>query len=287
MNLILDSHSIGWTCAHALSQGMSYKGGRTEVIFGYMKQIFAIFDNFDGDQAAFCWDYPPYKRKDIFPGYKLKKPMSEEEQKNLFIVTDQFKELKEYILPQLGFVNIFEVEGYESDDIIAKLVIDRSTPDETIVISGDEDLFQLLDYCSVYSITKKQTTTKKIFEMHYRLQPKDWVLVKAIGGCGSDKVPGVAPGIGSKTAISYLLDELKKTGKKYNDIKNDKENPEGNFERNLKLVKLPFKNTPAPRLRKNNLSMESFKYICKEYGLDSFLERDMLRRWENIVERFK
>lgn len=283
MNLILDSHSIGWTCAHALSHGMSYRGGRTEVIFGYIKQIFAIFDNFDGNQAAFCWDFPPYKRKELFAGYKLKPEMSEEEKKNKRIVTDQFKEIKDFVLPELGFSNIFEVAGYESDDIIARIVLGKTNPEETVVVSGDEDLFQLLDYCSVYSITKKQTMTKKIFEMHYKITPEDWVMVKALGGCSSDKVPGVASGIGEKTAISYILNTLKVNGKKYNDIKNNI----NKLDFNLKLVKLPFENTPTPKLRKNNLSMESFKAVCKEYGFDSFLEREFMRRWENIVERFK
>ncbi|MFH1547636.1 MAG: hypothetical protein ABIC57_04060, partial [bacterium] len=78
------------------------------------------------------------------------------------------------------------------------------------------DLFQLLDYCTLYNISTKTLTTKEEFERNYSISSRKWHLVKTIAGCSSDNVSG-AKGVGEKTAIKYLNNELK-AGVKFNTI---------------------------------------------------------------------
>ena len=84
MLVIVDSNYIGYVSAFALSQGMSYRGSNTEVIFGFLRQIISIAIKFQPDQIAFCWDSRNSKRKEILPEYKenRKKDRTEEEKES-------------------------------------------------------------------------------------------------------------------------------------------------------------------------------------------------------------
>ncbi len=277
MLVVIDSNYIAYVSAFALSQGMVYRGGRTEVIFGFLKQIISIATKFQPDQIAFCWDSRNSKRKEILPEYKenRKKNRTEEEKESLIPVYAQFEDIRTVVLPSLGFSNIFLVDGYESDDTMASIVSGRN-PEETIVITSDNDLLQLLDNCSLYSVTKKQSTNKEIFQREYGIEPKDWVMVKAIAGCSTDNIPGVV-GVGEKTAIAYLKGTCK--GKRRFDIEQSSEI----IQRNIPLVKLPFQGCPSPKLRSNCLSLEKFKHVCKEYGMESLLSPRQISDWSSIV----
>jgi DNA polymerase-1 len=279
--IVVDSNYVCWTSAFAASKGLSYVGTRTEVIYLFLKQLFSIFENFEPAQAIFCWDSRASKRKEIYPEYKAnrRKDISEEDKEALNLVYEQFTELKSYILPAMGFSNVFEVAGYESDDLIASTVINQTNPEKPIVISSDSDLYQLLDHCSIYAITKAQTMSKEIFTRQYGITPQQWVMVKAIAGCGTDNVKGIG-GIGEKKAIGYLTGKLNH-GKMFLKIENSMDI----VDRNLRLVGLPFAGTPVPKMHKNSLTIAKLQEICKTYGMASLVEKKNLLRWEKIISR--
>ena len=280
--IIFDSNYVCWVCSFALSEGMLYRGGRTEIIYGFFRQMISVLENFSPTQVVFTWDSKISKRREIYPEYKAnrRKELTEEAAMSRKLIYLQFEEIKNNAIRELGFSNCFEVEGYEADDIIAKLVQNYPNEQEpTIVISSDEDLYQLLDFCSIYAITKKQTTDKEIFKRHYGIEPAKWSEVKAIAGCGTDNIKGVS-GIGEKTAAKYLLGQMK-PGKKYKKILDSKQL----IKENLRLVKLPFENTPTPKVKQNHLDISKFVSVCKEYGFESFLDKKTLSRWEAIISR--
>jgi 5'-3' exonuclease len=213
---------------------------------------------------------------EIFPEYKKKrKTLTQEEEQSRVIKTVQFNQIYDDVLPSLGFRNIYRIRGYESDDLIACIVKGRN-PKETIVVSSDHDLFQLLDNCSLYAPTKKQSTDKNIFMREHGIEPSLWHQVKAIAGCNTDEVPGI-PSVGEKSAVKYLKGQLK--GIKLKDIEAKPEI----IKRNLPLVTLPFAGCPVPRLVKNELTIDGFKEVCEKYGMGSLLERDAIRIWERLI----
>ena len=91
----------------------------------------------------------------MYDWYKIKrqKDITEEEEEAKKIAFKQFDILQNEILPQMGFANIITSRGYESDDTIAKTVIDHIG--NFVVITADEDLFQLLNINTLMLIINK------------------------------------------------------------------------------------------------------------------------------------
>ena len=279
--LIIDSNYICYVHRFALSAGLSYKGGRTEIIYGFLKSMLDMAERFETRSFAFAWDSRYSKRREIYPEYKMQRKegreeMSEEDQEQEQIAFAQFNQLRKEVLPAIGFNNVFRKKGYESDDIIASIVYNECGKRKCIVVSGDEDMFQLLDNCSIYNIRKHETMTGKMFRRIYKITPPQWINVKQLGGCSSDNVKGI-PGIGQGRALSFVRGELK--GKYLDIIRDDKYKT---FLRNYPLVKLPFDGTGKFHIEKDSFLRSDFKAVCREYGLKSFLKEDNLNRWERI-----
>jgi DNA polymerase-1 len=280
--LIIDSNYVCHVYKHALSRGLEYHGNATEIIFGFVKETINQALLQDADNIIFCWDSRENLRTKIRPEYKANrkhKELTEEEKELQSSAYNQFDVLRKEVLPALGFTNIFFQEGYESDDLIASIVL--NIRDDYTVISSDEDLYQLLNYCRIYSLGKKQTMTCKMFDRLYEITPTDWINVKAIAGCGTDNVKG-AVGVGPKGVIEYLKGNLK-IGKKYWQIKNFFD--EDWYKENLRLVKLPFEGTMIPKIQRNKCSLQKYKNVCDWYGFNSLLSDEYLRKWNKIIVR--
>jgi DNA polymerase-1 len=93
------------------------------------------------------------------------------------------------------------VPGYEADDIIATVAIDRAGHgDQVTVVSSDKDLKQLIrQNIQTLDTMKKNRTTYTSFVDEMRFEPKYLLDYLALIGDASDNIPGVA-GIGPKTA---------------------------------------------------------------------------------------
>jgi len=109
-------------------------------------------------------------------------------------------------------VPIFEKQGFEADDVIGTIAnlktVDR--PDiETIIVTGDQDCLQLVDYnTKVLSPHKGFSETilygeAEVKEKFGGLVPKQLIDYKGLRGDTSDNIPGVK-GIGEKGAIDLL-----------------------------------------------------------------------------------
>jgi len=157
------------------------------------------------------------------------------------IIFFQLKVIQEEILPKGGSENVFCVEGYEADDIMA--VVCRRLGGEIFLVSSDKDLFQLLnDRVSIFEIRKKRIYTEKDFLREWKIPPSLWAEVLAIAGCGSDNIRGIF-GIGKKFAVKYLRGELGE--KKCSLIRQGL----SVIDRNRKLVTLPFERFPVDSVK--------------------------------------
>lgn len=274
MNIIIDCNYIAYTCRFALSEGLTYRGNRTEIIFGFLKEILSLSEHFNSDDFFFCWDSRESERKKLYPSYKANRRPDDrpQEEKELdAIAYKQFDEIRTKVLPDLGFKNIYMLEGYESDDLMA--ILSKQLPGPNIVVSNDKDMYQILSYCSLYSVSKKQLTTKIEFERTFKIKPEEWSEVKALAGCSGDNVEGI-PGVGEKTAIKYLKGELNK-GKVFTKIEESKTIRD----RNRVLVSLPFKDMPLPVYKKNRLLARTFLGVFSTYGLLSMSQGILWSKW--------
>jgi len=273
--IIFDSNYVAYVSKFSLSQGLSYRGTNTEIIFGFLKQVLTLAEQFKDSDIVFCWDSKESLRKKIYPEYKAnrKENLTEEQKEENQIAYAQFNILRKTILPELGFSNNFMEEGYESDDLIASLVLART--DKPIVISSDKDLYQLLDHCNIYNITKREIYNKELFTREYGIRPFRWITVKSIAGCNTDNVKGVEK-VGEKTAIKYLKGEMKPSAKTYDSIINF------DISINKKLIELPFTGCPNinERIFPNDLKRKKFISIFDKFGLQSFINN--IDKWEKI-----
>lgn len=281
--MVMDSNHICYVHKFALSQGLTFRGGRTEIIYGFLKTILDVAEHFETKDFAFAWDSKVSKRRELYPEYKMhrvdaKAELSEEDQEQDRIAYKQFDQLRKEVLPAMGFQNVFRKKGYESDDIMASIVYNENANRKCTIVSGDEDMFQCLGSCSIYNIRKHETMTKKMFQKIYKITPAQWINVKQLGGCTSDNVKGI-PGIGEGRAIAFVRGELK--GAYLDKIHADNNKT---FLRNLPLVRLPFEGTGRFNIENDTFKLADFKSVCKEYGLKSFLKNDNLTKWEKILD---
>jgi 5'-3' exonuclease len=272
----------------ALAYGMpalSFNGDNTHIIYGFLRQILTLAEKFKTNQFVFCWDSRQSYRKAIDPGYK-KRVLDPTKEQLIADAQRQFALLYNDVLPMMGFKNVFLVSGYEADDLMAWICYRK--PDDYVVVSADEDMWQLLHddrFCPIriYDFKKEKIINEIDFTTKYGLKPIQWTFVKAMAGCSSDTVKGI-PGIGEDTAIKYLNGVLK-DGKAKEKI----DCPEGQreFRRCLDLVALPFSGDrpiQIPEIEDDVLYSLDFMDAFKKYGCDSFVSGQSFEPWRKVFQ---
>jgi 5'-3' exonuclease len=114
----------------------------------------------------------------------------------------------EEVLEALG-VPVFGVEGYEADDVIGTLA--TSSPRPVDVVTGDRDLFQLVDddrgvrvlYVAARGVGNHDVVDEGWVEAKYGIPGRAYADFATLRGDPSDGLPGV-PGVGDKTAASLI-----------------------------------------------------------------------------------
>ena len=124
---------------------------------------------------------------------------------------DLLKEQWPHLMPlaeAFGFTNV-KVEGYEADDVIASLARQaREQEIPVMVVSGDRDVYQLVEDGVRVMTTSRGITDTKIYDREgvverYGVPPELVTDLIGLKGDTSDNIPGV-PGIGDKTAAQLL-----------------------------------------------------------------------------------
>lgn len=245
------------------------------VTFGFLKQIKTLIDEFSTNKIAFCFDSKCNKRVEIDPTYKQSRrnkyeTASEEERLDYANYKTEVRDIRTNTLPSIGFENIFVQRGYEADDIVASITRNLPVGDSAIIVSTDRDLYQLLQHrVTIWNLNKKQIYTKKdLAREYFKLEPPQWVGVKAIAGCSTDGISGIK-GVGDITAAKFLREEIKESSKLYQAIIS-KEGQEI-WQRNLKLVTLPYPGTKKFTLIEDNVTQENWKRFAKENNMPYLL----------------
>lgn len=281
MLLIIDSPALCHRAKFAMQKvELSFEEMKTEIIFNFLNQILSLAKRFETNQFAFCWDSRKSFRRDLYPDYKRKRreDKTQEEIDFTSLAYEQFHRLRREVLPALGFKNNFIQTGLEADDIIASIVfLNTLHKQKPIVVSRDNDLYQLLLYCDVFDFQTLKMMTDNLFIKEHKILSSLWNLVKATSGCSSDNVAGIE-GVGEKTAIKYITHTLPSHYKSFKAIKSE----EGQkiIERNRTLVYLPFEGTKKFPIQKDKLYSKDFYDTFEKLGFESFLTQKNFREWE-------
>lgn len=272
--LILDCQYLCYRAFHALGSNLESGGEPTATIFGFLKDVTTLLNEFSTDRIVFTWDRGSGKRREIYPEYKMNRDrarseMDADEAQRRKDFLRQVQKLREMYIPQLGYRNSFWQDGYEADDVIASIVT-RSLheDDQAIIVSSDQDLWQLItENVSCYNPHKKVLMDRDLFKGSHDIEPSLWAGVKAIAGCTSDNVPGVR-GVGEVTAVKWFQSKLKHESAAYKKISDNLDV----YNRNIKLVRLPFEGVDQFEIGPDDTSIQRWRDLADKLNMRSIRE---------------
>lgn len=259
---------------------LSSENEGTGVIFGFLMQVLAYAKEHQTNDIIFCWDSVNSKRKEVHPEYKANRTSEDLSDADKAAKADGYKQfdiLRKEVLPLMGFKNIYYQDKYEADDLIATTVMYHEK--DFVIITSDQDMYQLLDFASVWNPSKKEMYSYEDFYEEWNLVPEEWIKIKTLAGCSSDNVIGIK-GVGEKTVAKFLKNELKPHLKSYQKIMVEMDEVK---ERNKILVELPFPGSHVFKIQPDELNFNNFvQKICYRYSFDSFLNDKYYIKWENF-----
>ncbi|MEV8503706.1 5'-3' exonuclease [Actinoplanes sp. NPDC051475] len=151
-------------------------------------------------------DWRPAWRVALVPSYKKHRVAHGDVEEVPAALEKQIPVLLQ-VLEAVG-IPAFGVKGYEADDVLGTLAATQPGPVE--VVSGDRDLFQLVDdargtrllYCG-RGVAKLEDSDDALVQAKYGVPARWYADFAAMRGDPSDGLPGV-PGVGEKTAARLI-----------------------------------------------------------------------------------
>jgi 5'-3' exonuclease len=179
------------------------KGIPTNGIHGFVKHLMTAVSSFKPSHLAVCWDMGSKTfRSELYDNYKANRS---EPPVELLPQFDLVKDLTSaFDIPNIGKI------GFEADDCIGTLAKQAKDLADVSILTGDQDILQLLDDNISVILMKKGfgnylVHTPLTFMEEKGINPRQMVDLKALMGDSSDNYPGVK-GIGEKTALKLLLE---------------------------------------------------------------------------------
>lgn len=266
--LIIDGKYLVYRTQYSKQMShLSHNGTKTGLYYGFFNTLKSLVNKFYPMNVVIAWDGVGSVRRDEFSGYKVRNKdyLNDQQRSQIEMIDNEYPYLVA-VCSSMGLAG-YVMDGYEADDLIA-LFTKKFTEVNKIIISKDEDLFQLIDKTtSMYDPDRKIKKDLRWFRKTYDIEPEQWKLVKAYGGCKSDTVPGIK-GVGEKTAIKII----KKDPKAINKLANADLEEVKLWQRLTSLphpdlldVNIPYKTT--------HLDMDQFIDMCQKLNFRSFMER--------------
>ena len=200
--ILIDGSSLMHRAFYALPILTSSKGEYTNAIYGFAMMLCKLIENTCPTAMAVAFDKSRITfRSEVYEGYKAHRSATPPE------LIEQFCSVQE-LIASLG-IPVLEEAGYEADDIIGTLATRAEASGyETIIVTGDRDVLQLLSPTTHVMFTRKGVTEidwydEAVFEEKYGLKPQQMIDMKGLMGDSSDNIPGVH-GVGEKTALKLL-----------------------------------------------------------------------------------
>jgi DNA polymerase I len=206
--ILIDGNAILHRAFHALPPLTNSDGIIVNAVYGFFSMFLKILEDQKPNFIVVCFDKKtPTFRKGLYAGYQAHRPKMSDD------LVPQIKFVHEIL--NKARVEIFEIDGYEADDLIGTIsvqAIEGKFNDgiEVFIVSGDRDLLQLVNHhvkmiAPITGLTNMLVFDEAAVLLKYGIKPSQIVDYKALVGDASDNYPGVA-GVGPKTA-SVLLKE--------------------------------------------------------------------------------
>lgn len=201
--MVLDGNSLTHRAYHAINSLTTSQGVATNAVYGFTTMLFKLIEDEKPEYLAVAFDKGKVTfRHAEFADYKSQRAATPDD------LRPQFPLIKQIL--QAMNIPVYELENYEADDLIGTLAhLAEEQGLETVIVSGDRDILQLVGPATKALITRKGISNldiydlQKIADKYGGLSPQQLIDVKSLEGDNSDNIPGV-PSVGPKTAVKLI-----------------------------------------------------------------------------------
>jgi DNA polymerase-1 len=202
--LVLDGNSLTYRAFFALPTDMATASGQvTNAVFGFTSMLINLVKDHKPDGVIVAFDRPePTYRHEANAEYKANREAAPD-------ILRQQMGLVRQVLDALR-IRTIELAGFEADDLIATLAEQtKARGDETIIVTGDRDTYQLVcDPLVKVLYNKRGVSEYALYDEagiaeRTGVTPALYPQYAALRGDPSDNLPGI-PGVGEKTAAKLI-----------------------------------------------------------------------------------
>jgi len=203
--VLFDGNALVHRAFHALPPlTVSKTGEVVSAVYGFALILLKTISELKPTHCAIAFDTKaPTFRHQLFDQYKAHRPPTPDE------LVNQLGRVRQLV--EAFPIPIFEIDGYEADDILGTLSCQASQQGvDTVIVTGDADTMQLVSPKTkvLYPKPRKSFSDTTLYDeaavsQKYGLKPGQIADLKGLMGDPSDNIPGVS-GIGEKTAVKLL-----------------------------------------------------------------------------------
>ncbi|MDN5767778.1 MAG: 5'-3' exonuclease [Humibacillus sp.] len=214
--LLLDSASLYFRAYFGVPEVIGPSGVPTNAVRGLLDMIASLIERGRPSHLVACWDndWRPAFRVEAIPTYKSHRLTDSGDGADGESVPDALAVQVPIIIDALAALGIARLgsDGYEADDVIGTLATTHCGVRPVDIVTGDRDLFQLVDdasqirvlYTARGGVRSPDLVDQAFIAAKYGVPDGDaYADMAVLRGDSSDGLPGVA-GIGEKTAAKLI-----------------------------------------------------------------------------------
>ncbi|MBR4828303.1 MAG: DNA polymerase I, partial [Muribaculaceae bacterium] len=200
--LLLDAYALIFRAFYAMirSPRVTSTGIDTSAVFGFVNTLQDLLKREQPSHIAVCFD-PPGGNTFRHKNYEAYKANREKTPEGILVAVPYIKRiLQAYRIP------IFEIEGFEADDVIGTLSHQAEQQGFfTYMVTGDKDFGQLVTpNIKIFNPGKNEIMGVDEVNDKYGIErPTQLIDILGLMGDSADNIPG-CPGVGPKTAEKLI-----------------------------------------------------------------------------------
>ena len=213
--MLLDSASMYFRAFHGVPDSVTSPDGLPiGAVRGFLDAVTRMLLDHPATDLVACFDadWRPDWRVALVPEYKAHRVDTSASDDSVEEVPDTLEPqvpIIEEVLDAVGLARV-GVDGFEADDVIATLAVASKLPVD--IVTGDRDLFQLVDDKSAVSVlyigkgfAKVERITDSSVQTKYGVPASAYADFATLRGDPSDGLPGVR-GVGDKSAAAVVAE---------------------------------------------------------------------------------
>jgi DNA polymerase-1 len=199
---LIDAHGLCYRAFYAVKALKNSKGQPTNAVFGFCNILRKMLADCKPTHVAVCFDVgKKTHRQKKFANYKIQRQAMPDD------LVIQIQTIRD-VVKAYGFP-IFELEGFEADDVMATLAKRFASQHvDVFIATEDKDMAQMVgEHIKLYSLRQEKVIDTPDVVEKFGVTPGQITDYIALAGDASDNIPGVK-GIGEVTA-GKLIGEFK------------------------------------------------------------------------------